>query len=637
MNRFSVDTTDNAPVPRSRFSLNILRRLASSASSSPSVDDATMRTTDDSSQTSDSNHHGHRTTDSDPPKMTHGQARMRSAVNAILNERALEEHPDYSSHPKWHQSQPSYLRPLLRLRPFWDMFIFVLLLYVSIFSVFVYSFYGVIGVSSAWFWVERFLDVAFALDIILSFFLPPYNRNGQLVHTTAADIRTRYLRTWFLPDVLATFPWDALVLAIIGEQTSSHLLQLPRFLRLLKLLKLTRLLRFFRLKTSFISLEVKLRLKYAHVRLFALFTTVIFIAHWFACAFFYFGSLGLNTPWTAEDYVPSDLFGKYITALYFSVYTITTIGYGDVTPENTVERTYTTVIMFLGAACFAYVISQIRMYFHRANRSLELQSELELLSSMTTEHRIQVLKHIYRAHLTTSRLFAHIPPRALDNVYEKVREKAFMSGQKLYKRGEITKSFFILMNGSVVLREQGEQPVTLDKQGELFGDNDILFNQRRKGDATCTDFTTVICVPREAVMEVLREHPAELKKLRDAEALKLWKRAITNVEQQIRFVRFARMMRHKAEEHMRMKGEAVQVVSSDTSTEAILKEIRCESVAAHPIAGESSLHGSARTGSVEELKAELERKRKHIKQLERQLRLVQSHFSEVMKVLRVES
>lgn len=77
------------------------------------------------------------------------------------------------------------------------------------------------------------------------------------------------------------------------------------------------------------------------------------------------------------------------------------------------------------------------------------------------------------------------------------------------------------------------------------------------------------------------------------------------------------MMRHKAEEHMCMKAEPVQMVISDTSLDAILKEIRCESVAAsYPVAGESSVQRSAKSGSVEELRAELGTKEKTYQSIE---------------------
>ncbi|CAN8061639.1 unnamed protein product [Agarophyton chilense] len=693
MARSSPPSSDSPRRPR--FFAAGLASLMSRTPYSNSVDAATLRST--TSSTSDYNDIPPRITESDAPKphSTSSSAKgedvqMRNRVNVLLNEQALEHtSPHHSFRDKPLHAHSATSHPFLSFRPAWDMFMLVLLLYVSTVSVFVYSFLGVTGVDSVWFWLERLLDIFFTVDIVLSFFFPPYDQGGHLLlNANPRQARKQYLKTWFIPDVLSAFPWDVIALVIVGTHSNQNLFQFPRFLRVLRFLKFIRLFRFLRLSTVFRFFEVTFRLKYGHVRLASLYFTVIFISHWFACAFFYFGSLGLDTPWTAEDYVPADLYGKYMTALYFSVYTITTIGYGDVTPENTVERTYTTVIMFLGAACFAYIISQvsnisvelnnsserfrqtmdsltdlqqardlpqelvtpIRQYFHRANRSPELECERDLLDRMTREHRLQVLKYVYSTRLSKSKLFENIPAIALDNVYDKVREKFFLSGQSLYRHGDSPKSFFILVDGQVRIEEQGEQPIIIDKPGEMFGDSDLLFYQKRQGKAVCVDFTTVICVPREAVMEVLQEHEMELKRLRDQEALILWERATKNVKQQIQYVRFARTLRCSAEEYMRSKGAQIEKSNSDTSTRAILSDLRNKSKGTQASAGrdageqdkgpERSMDGVGEQGrefsSIAELKAELQKKVKHIKQLERQLESVKRHFSEAMNVLKTE-
>jgi Ion transport protein len=203
-----------------------------------------------------------------------------------------------------------------------------LLLYVATVSVFVFSFLGVLKLSSPFFWIERWIDLSFVCDITLSFFTA-FETNAGLLERRPRQISVHYLRTWFVPDVVSTFPWDLISLIFQGTGKQS-LLQLPRYIRLLRVVKIFKLLRAIRLRESFTRMEVYLRLKHGHVRMFWMLVTVLLIAHWFGCIFYFFGAISLpdHDSWITQPGVPTDLYGLYITALYFSVYTVTTIGNG---------------------------------------------------------------------------------------------------------------------------------------------------------------------------------------------------------------------------------------------------------------------------------------------------------------------
>ena len=54
---------------------------------------------------------------------------------------------------------------------------------------------------------------------------------------------------------------------------------------------------------------------------------------------------------TAEDH--------YVASVYWSITTMTTVGYGDITPASTHERLYACLAMLLGATLFGYVIGNV--------------------------------------------------------------------------------------------------------------------------------------------------------------------------------------------------------------------------------------------------------------------------------------
>jgi hypothetical protein len=48
-----------------------------------------------------------------------------------------------------------------------------------------------------------------------------------------------------------------------------------------------------------------------------------------------------------------------MTSLYWSMVTMATLGYGDVTPKTYAEVIYVTIAIFIGAACYAVVVGMV--------------------------------------------------------------------------------------------------------------------------------------------------------------------------------------------------------------------------------------------------------------------------------------
>ena len=68
---------------------------------------------------------------------------------------------------------------------------------------------------------------------------------------------------------------------------------------------------------------------------------------------------------------------KYLASLYFAMVTISTVGYGDISPQNPVERIIGIVVIVVGAGMFATIfgtvstlIQQHDMRFVRYNRKV---------------------------------------------------------------------------------------------------------------------------------------------------------------------------------------------------------------------------------------------------------------------------
>ncbi|CAD7925714.1 unnamed protein product [Amoebophrya sp. A25] len=144
-------------------------------------------------------------------------------------------------------------------------------------------------IGSTVFWLNRLIDVSFTADMILQFFLL-YRVNTlageRLLVVSQTQIAAHYLRTWFLVDFLAVFPfWAFEIWGMTNAASAGEGIGLLRVLRLLKLGKVIKSLRMLRERA------IHIEITYYRGQLITFIFVLILAAHWMACAW---GAAGLR-------------------------------------------------------------------------------------------------------------------------------------------------------------------------------------------------------------------------------------------------------------------------------------------------------------------------------------------------------
>ena len=203
------------------------------------------------------------------------------------------------------------------------------------------------------------IDLNFGVDIVLWFFTSYTDPYKQVEITSHKLIAVNYLKSWFFIDFISTFPIDA----IFSLNNLKELLRFVRIGKVYKLIRLFRLIKIFKLiksnKKMMNHFSERMRISSGTERLvFFTFFFAIFL-HVSSCLFIILGTI---TPGDEEDstswlepYTELDDFQTYVVSVYFVLTTTSTVGYGDISPQNTYERLYGCALMLIGVLSFTFI------------------------------------------------------------------------------------------------------------------------------------------------------------------------------------------------------------------------------------------------------------------------------------------
>ncbi|XP_022541157.2 potassium voltage-gated channel subfamily H member 4 isoform X1 [Astyanax mexicanus] len=217
------------------------------------------------------------------------------------------------------------------------------------------------------------VEMLFILDIILNFRTTYVSQSGQVVYDSRS-ICIHYAATWFFVDLVAALPFDLLYAFNITVTSLVHLLKTVRLLRLLRLLQ-----------------KLDRYSQYSAMVLTLLMSMFALLAHWMACIWYVIGrkemerhqttswdigwlhELGrrLETPYHNSTVGGPSVRSAYIASLYFTLSSLTSVGFGNVCANTDAEKIFSICTMLIGALMHAVVFGNVtaiiqRMYSRRS-------------------------------------------------------------------------------------------------------------------------------------------------------------------------------------------------------------------------------------------------------------------------------
>ena len=268
--------------------------------------------------------------------------KIRKVIHKMKQSKDVKKLLNDPSSTKWYIINPDQNK----IKPFFDS-LFCLLLYIDfIFSPFEFFVYQ----SEYKYYRIAIFDCFFLLEIISNFFTSYYDTRNKYYITDIKKIFLNYLKNGFIPSVIYVLP-----LYVFRSD-----LEMLRFIKLYRYPYVNNKIK--RLVTWLLSFIIKnITIISQIVRVFTFFLSICYIIHVCAC-FYCFLGLNFKDSWI---YAHSDILDNtnildiYVSSYYFLTETLSSTGYGDLTPSNTAELAFIMFCEIINCGLYAYLLSNI--------------------------------------------------------------------------------------------------------------------------------------------------------------------------------------------------------------------------------------------------------------------------------------
>ncbi|NP_001396957.1 potassium/sodium hyperpolarization-activated cyclic nucleotide-gated channel 3 isoform 2 [Mus musculus] len=335
--------------------------------------------------------------------------------------------------------------------------------------------------SPPWIVFNVLSDTFFLLDLVLNFRTGIVVEEGAEILLAPRAIRTRYLRTWFLVDLISSIPVDYIFLVVELEPRldaevykTARALRIVRFTKILSLLRLLRLSRLIRYIHQWEEIfHMTYDLASAVVRIFNLIGMMLLLCHWDGCLQFLVPML--------QDF-PSDCWVSMNRMVYKQVEQYMSF---HKLPADTRQRIH-------------------EYYEHRYQG--KMFDEESILGELSEPLREEIINFTCRGLVAHMPLFAHADPSFVTAVLTKLRFEVFQPGDLVVREGSVGRKMYFIQHGLLSVLARGARDTRLT-DGSYFGEICLLTRGRRTASVRADTYCRLYSLSVDHFNAVLEEFP----------------------------------------------------------------------------------------------------------------------------------
>ncbi|XP_070162176.1 ether a go-go isoform X4 [Polyergus mexicanus] len=421
------------------------------------------------------------------------------------------------------KTPPHILLHYCAFKAIWDWIILCLTFYTAIMVPYNVAFKNKTSEDVSLLVVDSIVDVIFFIDIVLNFHTTFVGAGGEVVSDPKV-IRMNYLKSWFIIDLLSCLPYDVFNAFDHDEDGIGSLFSALKVVRLLRLGRVVR--------------KLDRYLEYGAAMLILLLCFYMLVAHWLACIWYVTlrYSIGRSDAdagvqyswlwklanvtqspysylWTNASTAPELVAGPsrrtmYVTALYFTMTCMTSVGFGNVAAETDNEKIFTICMMIIAALLYATIFGHVTTIIQQmTSATAKYHDMLNNVREFMKLHEVpkalseRVMDYVVSTWamtkgLDTDKVLNYCPKDMKADICVHLNRKVFnehpafrlasdgclralamhftMShsapGDLLYHTGESIDSLCFIVTGSLEVIQDDEVVAILGK-GDVFGDS----------------------------------------------------------------------------------------------------------------------------------------------------------------------
>ncbi|XP_072158548.1 potassium voltage-gated channel protein eag isoform X4 [Bemisia tabaci] len=450
------------------------------------------------------------------------------------------------------KTPPHILLHYCAFKAIWDWVILCLTFYTAIMVPYNVAFKNKTSEDVSLLVVDSIVDVIFFIDIVLNFHTTFVGPGGEVVSDPKV-IRMNYLKSWFVIDLLSCLPYDVFNAFDHDEDGIGSLFSALKVVRLLRLGRVVR--------------KLDRYLEYGAAMLILLLCFYMLVAHWLACIWYSIGRSDADNGiqyswlwklanvtqspysyiWSNDTNAPELINGPsrktmYVTALYFTMTCMTSVGFGNVAAETDNEKIFTICMMIIAALLYATIFGHVTTIIQQmTSATAKYHDMLNNVREFMKLHEVpkalseRVMDYVVSTWamtkgLDTDKVLNYCPKDMKADICVHLNRKVFnehpafrlasdgclralamhftMShsapGDLLYHTGESIDSLCFIVTGSLEVIQDDEVVAILGK-GDVFGDS--FWKDNAVGQSAANVRALTYCdlhtIKRDKLLEVL--------------------------------------------------------------------------------------------------------------------------------------
>jgi hypothetical protein len=271
--------------------------------------------------------------------------------------------------------------------------------------------------------------------------------------------------------------------------------------------------------------------------------------HWLACGWFYSAFAASFPPdsWATRAGIrDATAAAQYIRSLYWTITTMTTVGYGDITPARSVEYVFSSLIMLLGASLYAFIIGSIasllsgiqaarNKHWERLDsvadllRQRQVSAELsarirnyyeyvwdrdkgldanETLNDLPEPLRLEIMLQLAGDILETVPLFKYCNPVLRNELLLSLESRTFTPESFIAREGELGRNVYFIIEGTLeIISLEQDKSWGAMSVGDYFGYMSMVLGERRSATVVARSFCNLLILSLDDFNRIKSEFP----------------------------------------------------------------------------------------------------------------------------------